>query len=110
MGLGGDHFLDFGSKGLSVVPWVARIFTASVGFAPPLAQADLIDIGTHEFGIRDYDLRPFVDLTDFAYWSYCMTGPGATSIPPGCEPFDFNANSAIDLLDFAEWQHVFMAP
>ena len=62
-----------------------------------------VDIGAYEFGIGDYNCDQTVDLSDFANWSTCMTGPGATSIPASCEPFDFNADSAIDLLDFAEF-------
>ncbi len=75
-----------------------------------------VDIGAYEFGIGDYNCDQTVDLSDFATWSVCMTGPLAgargsydpDASAPGCEAFDFNADSAIDLHDFAEWQSLFV--
>ena len=60
-----------------------------------------MDIGAYEFGIGDYNCDQSIDLSDFASWSSCMTGPGAGTYPSGCEAFDFNADQSIDLLDFA---------
>ncbi len=62
---------------------------------------DRVDLGAYEFGIGDYNCDQSVDLSDFSTWQSCMTGPGATSIPAGCEAFDFNVDSTIDLRDFA---------
>jgi len=73
---------------------------------------DRVDIGAYEFGIGDFNCDQSVDLSDFAAWSYCMTGPSTaeTAVPQGCEAFDFNADQAVDLLDFAEFQGVFTVP
>ncbi len=70
-----------------------------------------VDIGAYEFGIGDYNCDQTVDLTDFANWSACMTGPLPSNAVDstidnqqstiGCEAFDFNSDSAVDLLDFA---------
>ncbi|MDO8629703.1 MAG: choice-of-anchor Q domain-containing protein [Phycisphaerales bacterium] len=59
-----------------------------------------VDMGTYEFGIGDFNCDQSIDLTDFANWSTCMTGPGAPAIPPGCEAFDFNADGDVDLADY----------
>jgi hypothetical protein len=70
-----------------------------------------VDMGAYEFGIGDYDCDQSVDLTDFANWSACMTGPSTadTAVPhiPGCEAFDFNADGDVDLLDFDAFQMIF---
>lgn len=66
-----------------------------------------VDIGAYEFGIGDYNCDQTIDLSDFAYWASCMTGPGTASYAPGCEAFDFNGDDDIDLLDFAEFQKRF---
>ncbi len=74
-----------------------------------------VDMGAYEFGIGDYDCDQAVDLTDFASWSSCMTGPlqlaiGNRQLEIPCEAFDFNADLAVDLLDFAAFQRVLTAP
>ena len=69
-----------------------------------------MDIGAYEFGIGDSNCDQSIDLSDFANWSTCMTGPRAASIPSGCEPFDFNADSAVDLRDLYLLSDVFTAP
>jgi len=73
---------------------------------------DRVDIGAYELGIGDYNCDQSVDLSDFASWSPCMTGPSTadTAVPQGCESFDFNVDSAIDLLDFAAFQRILTAP
>jgi len=58
----------------------------------------------YEFGIGDYNCDQTVDLSDFANWSACMTGPHSEPYGAGCESFDFNADHSIDLLDFAGLQ------
>jgi len=71
-----------------------------------------VDIGAYEFGIGDYNCDQTVDLFDFSAWEQCMTGPSTadTAVPQGCEPFDFNADSAVDLRDYYLLSHVFTAP
>jgi len=80
-----------------------------------------VDMGAYEFGIGDYDCNQGVDLTDFASWSSCMTGPSTadtavphaatadTAVPhdPGCEAFDFDGDADVDFRDFAVWQNAF---
>jgi hypothetical protein len=88
---------------------------------------DRVDIGAYEFGIGDYDCDRTVDLTDFANWPSCMTGPLQSAIDTcpfqgrpeprrdrqlaiGCEAFGFNADSDVDLLDFAGFQTILAPP
>ncbi len=54
----------------------------------------------------DFDLDCNVDLTDFALFDGCITGP-VDPILPGCENMDLDANDRIDILDFAILQTTF---
>ena len=71
---------------------------------------DRVDIGAYEFGIGDYNCDQSVDLSDFASWSACMTGPRSGPYGAGCEAFDFNADGSVDLLDVAGWQRLAIVP
>jgi hypothetical protein len=62
---------------------------------------DRIDMGAYEFGLGDFDCNRGVDLTDFARWPACLTGPGAGPYPAACLPFDGELDDDIDLADFA---------
>lgn len=66
-----------------------------------------LDMGAFEFGIGDFNCDRTVDLTDFADWSACTTGPGNGRADSGCEAFDFEADADVDLKDFAGVQAVF---
>ena len=68
---------------------------------------DRVDMGAYEFGIGDYTCDRVVDLTDFASWPACMTGPDAGPYGEGCEAFDFDYDGDVDLFDFAEFQAAF---
>ena len=55
----------------------------------------------------DYDDNYIVDLSDFAYWPGCLTGPNATYAQPECTAFDFDLDNDVDLDDFRAFQEVF---
>jgi len=65
-----------------------------------------VDMGAYESGIGDYDCDQTVDLTDFANWSSCMTGPHGGPYEAGCEGFDFDGDGDVDLLDFGGFQRI----
>jgi hypothetical protein len=48
-----------------------------------------------------------VDLSDFAMFFDCMTGPGQTVSEPACELGDVDYDHRIDLWDFATLQQAF---
>jgi hypothetical protein len=48
-----------------------------------------------------------VDLTDFAAFQLCYTGPGVAIGDPDCEVFDFDGDNDIDLTDFNAFQLAF---
>ncbi len=66
-----------------------------------------IDMGAYEFGIGDFQCDQTVDLTDFANWTTCMTGPNGTSYNEGCEAFDFDSDHDVDLDDLGGFHAVF---
>lgn len=76
----------------------------------PRVLCEGVDIGAHDFGVGDYDCDLTVNLTDFAGWQDCVSGPIPSSYAPGCEAFDFDANGAIELLDFSELIGTLAAP
>jgi hypothetical protein len=53
----------------------------------------------------DVDLDDDIDLTDFQYWTMCMTGPtDDEALFTGCQVFDFNHDGRVDLTDFGGFQ------
>jgi hypothetical protein len=61
-------------------------------------------------GDLDGDLD--VDFDDFDLFAGCMAGPNVTTLPPGCDIFDFtrgdlDADGDLDLTDFAAFQTLF---
>ena len=50
----------------------------------------------------DFDADGDVDLTDFAQFEICFTGPGGALVP-GCEPGDFDGDNDIDCDDWAQF-------
>ena len=58
----------------------------------------------------DIDGNGIVDLFDVEAYLDCVTGPGATSIPPGCESADLNEDGSIDMVDFSLLQQAIGAP
>ncbi|MBI4717452.1 MAG: hypothetical protein HY763_06585 [Planctomycetes bacterium] len=69
-----------------------------------------MDLGAYEFGIGDFDCDGSVGPSDLADWAGCCNGPGKKSVAPGCEAFDFNADTDVDLADFAGFVRAFLAP
>jgi hypothetical protein len=65
---------------------------------------DRVDMGAFEFGLGDFNCDQSVDLTDFAHWADCMTGPTAGPYDSGCEVFDVEYDQDVDLEDFAAIQ------
>jgi hypothetical protein len=66
------------------------------------ALCDRVDIGTHEF-----DCNQTHNLSDFANWNACMTGPGGGPYANECATFDFDGDLDVDMQDFAEFARVF---
>ncbi|MCH7813482.1 MAG: exo-alpha-sialidase [Planctomycetes bacterium] len=65
---------------------------------------DRVDMGAYEFGIGDFDCDRDADLTDFASWPTCMTGPNNGPYAAGCEAFDYEFDDDVDLADHAAFQ------
>ena len=56
----------------------------------------------------DMDQDGDVDLADFAYFAFCMGGPGSTySEGHDCLNGDADDDQDVDLVDFAHFQTVF---
>ena len=69
-----------------------------------------VEMGAYEFGIGDYNCNQVIDLSDFASWPDCMTGPEGGSYGAGCEAFDFEFDGDVDMLDFDQFQQIFSGP
>ncbi len=67
-------------------------------------NAPIVDIGPHELAMGDADTDGQVGLLDFSLWPICVTGPGGSSYPAGCELLDFDADLDVDVIDFAGFQ------
>ena len=63
-----------------------------------------VDRGAYEFGIGDFDCDAVVELSDFAHWQACLTGPLGGPNDWACNAFDFDADDDVDLRDFAGFQ------
>ena len=108
---GGDYRLTAGSPCLDA---------GDPAYPPQLRETDLdgharllcehVDMGAYEFGIGDYTCDHSVDLTDFASWDTCMTGPEGGPYGYACEAFDFEFDSDVDLRDFGAFQRAFGGP
>lgn len=68
---------------------------------------DRVDMGAYEFGIGDYNCDRVVELTDFAQFPLCLTGPAPVApYESACAAYDYVAEviEDVDLLDFAGLQ------
>ncbi|MCP4245586.1 MAG: exo-alpha-sialidase [bacterium] len=63
-----------------------------------------VDMGAYEFGIGDFDCDRAADLTDYASWPACTTGPNNGPYAAGCEAFDYEFDNDVDLADHAGFQ------
>jgi len=66
----------------------------------------VVDMGAYESGIGDEDCDQDVDLTDFASYFACLTGP-AGGLLSGCEPFDFDGDGDVDIADLGGFEGAF---
>jgi hypothetical protein len=66
-----------------------------------------VDMGAYELGFGDTECDGDVDLTDYAEYDACLTGPGGGWDSPACGVFDGDADIDVDLIDFAEWTRTF---
>lgn len=71
-----------------------------------LAPAPVLRISLKGDGDGDGD----VDLTDFAGFADCLSGPELPHALPNCPPFDFDADTDVDLTDFGQFQEAFTGP
>lgn len=55
----------------------------------------------------DYDVDGDVDLDDYAQLAPCLTGPGAGTLPAGCDLLDSDLDGDIDLTDLRLFQTSF---
>jgi hypothetical protein len=58
----------------------------------------------------DFDGDGDVDLTDFAEFQLCFTGPGGGPIEASCQAGDADQDDDVDLADFGEFQLAFTGP
>lgn len=114
---GPDGIFGTGDDDLRLSPDSPAINAGNPNYVPYTGETDLdgharilcgrVDLGAYEFGIGDYACDRIVDLTDFAAWPGCMTGPITVPLTPQtpspCAAFDFDADGAIDLLDLGAW-------
>lgn len=66
-----------------------------------------VDMGAYEFGIGDYNCDRVVELTDFAQFPLCLTGPAPIApYESACAAYDYVTEviEDVDLLDFAGLQ------
>jgi hypothetical protein len=71
---------------------------------------DRVDMGAYESGIGDYYCDGSVDLSDFANWGACMTGPDGGPCDEACVVFDFDADTDVDVRDYALFSGAFSGP
>ena len=114
------QFCDPANGDLRLGPGSPCINTGDPYFVPEPGEADLdghvrvlcdrVDMGAYEYGMGDIDCDRNVDLTDFAEWTPCLTGPDGGPIDSGCIPFDFDNDGDVDLQDFAIFGQEFTGP
>ena len=73
----------------------------------PRVLCDRADMGAYEYGMGDTNCDRSVDLTDFAEWTPCLTGPGGGPIESSCTLFDFDNDNDVDLGDFAGFMEAY---
>ena len=116
--IGSDpQFSDPANGDLRLGPGSPCIDAGDPYFVPEPGETDLdghvrvlcdrVDMGAYEYGMGDIDCDRNVDLTDFAEWTPCLTGPDGGPIDSGCIPFDFDNDDDVDLSDFAGFMEAY---
>ncbi|MFQ5491987.1 MAG: FG-GAP-like repeat-containing protein, partial [Phycisphaerae bacterium] len=58
----------------------------------------------------DYNSDGAINLTDWAQWPACLTGPGNGPYPTGCVLFDSEDDNDVDLRDYGQMQRIHTIP
>jgi hypothetical protein len=100
---GWDHSVGLKSDG-SVVAWGYNSSSQCNVPAPNTGFIALAGGGGHNIGVKravpDIDADGDIDLTDYAGYAECLTGPGS-ALTNGCGPADLDNDNDVDLRDFA---------
>ena len=59
---------------------------------------------TYAYRVADPCASDVVDLSDYALFSACFTGPNNGPVADGCSCFDADGDNDIDLADFGAFQ------
>jgi hypothetical protein len=103
---GGDHYrgeIPGQPAGTMVDYWVG-----ATDWAGNASESGMMSFSVGG-GNGDSDGDGDVDLTDFANFQLCFTGPGGAA-GPGCGAFDFDGDGDVDLADFGSFQLAFTGP
>jgi hypothetical protein len=122
-----DVTLDLDACGLTGAQWPleAREIVTDQPLAVELLSDPVrarfpVTLAVGEVGVCEFAPNPFppgdldedqdVDSTDFAYFLYCLEGPGETFAPGhDCLLGDLDMDTDVDLADLAEFQSLFGA-
>lgn len=75
-----------------------------------------VDMGYHypvtglPLVMGDFNRNQRDDLSDFAEWEPCMSGPVDATVSPCCRIFDFELDGDVDLADYAAFESAFSIP
>ncbi|MCK4660838.1 MAG: hypothetical protein KAV82_15065 [Phycisphaerae bacterium] len=98
--------------GGTVTVSLSNVVAAHTTGPPDGALFDIASIGAGSVVLTvalpgDFNGDGDVDLTDFAQFGACMTGPDNDPVAPGCDMFDFDWDDDVDTDDFGGFQVAF---